>query len=239
MKFFMSSYKLILFFSLSIGLRLYGSAPAGNDANYISSPKQDTIDKQVLYNGRVWRVLYKNVKGFEFLFTKEFMQGTVTIDGRTYHNLSLKYDIYNDEILTTTDHSIILQLNKAMVQKFTLNFENKVFNFQNIKADSANNISGYVNVLHEGKTMFFIKNKKDILLLADDNKYDIFSETSKTYLMKDGKIHPLNNRKDLLTILADKQFEIKTYIKKNKIQVSKKAPESFVPVLKYYDTLQP
>jgi hypothetical protein len=218
---------------------LYGSESSGCPESIISGTQHDSIDKQVLYNGRVWRVLYKNVKGFEFLFTKEFMQGSVTIDGRTYNNLALKYDIYNDEILTTTDHGIILQLNKAMIEKFTLLFENKIYNFQNIKADSVNNVSGYVNVLHNGKTMFFIKNKKDILLLADDNKYDIFSETSKTFLMKDGAIHPLNNKKDLVTLLADKQLEIKTFIKKNRIQVSKKIPESFVPVLKYYDTLQP
>lgn len=239
MKFFMRSFKLILILSLSAGLRLYGSSSAENGGNLITFADKDSIDKQVLYNGRVWRVLYKNVKGSEFLFTKEFMQGSVTIDGRTYSNLSMKYDIYNDEILTTTDHSIILQLNKAMVQKFTLNYENRIYNFQNIKADSVNNVSGYVNVLHNGKTMLFIKNKKDILLLADDNKYDIFSESSKTFLMKDGIIHPLNNKRDLLIILVDKQLEIKTFIKKNKIQVSKKLPESFVPVLKYYDTLQP
>lgn len=227
----------VLFFTLTAGLKLSGSTGNEYPGSSQGNIKQDTIDKQVLYNGRIWRVLYKNVKGFEFLFTKDFMPGTVTIDGKTYENLDLKYDIFNDEILTITDHGIILQLNKEMIEKFTLYYENKIFYFHNIKADSVNSLSGYVNVLHDGKTAFYVKYRKDILLLADDNKYDLFSQTFKTYLLKDNKVFPMNNRKDLATAFADKQPEVKAFIKKNKIKVSKKTPESIVPVLIFYDTL--
>lgn len=199
--------------------------------------QKDTIDRQILYNGRVWRVLYKNVKGFEFLFTKDFLPGSVTIDGKTYNNLELKYDIYNDEILTANESGIILQLNKEMVEKFTLYYENKIFYFHNIRADSISNLQGYVNVIHDGKTAFYVKYKKDILLLADDNKNDIFSETFKTYLRKGNKIYPVGTKKDLTTALADKQPQVKAFIKKNKIQILKKMPGSFIPVLIYYDTL--
>jgi hypothetical protein len=239
MKFFMSRFILlfILFFSLTAGLKLSGSKLSDYSGSTIGDLHKDTIDKQLLYNGRVWRVLYKNVKGFEFLFTKDFLPGSVTIDGKTYNNLELKYDIYNDEILTATDRGIILQLNKEMVEKFTLYYENRIFYFHNIKRDSLSNLEGYVNVLHDGKTAFYVKYKKDILLLADDNKNDIFSETYKNYLLKDKKIYPMNSRKDLTTALIDKQPEIKAFIKKNKIQVSKKVPGSFIPVLIYYDTL--
>jgi hypothetical protein len=239
MEFFMSRFSLlvVLFFTLAAGLKLSGSTGSDYAVNNFGDLQKDTINKQLLYNGRVWRVLYKNVKGFEFLFTKDFLPGSVTIDGKTYNNLELKYDIYNDEILTATDHGIILQLNKEMVEKFTLYYENKIFYFHNIKKDSINNIGGYVNVLHNGKTALYVKYKKDILLLADDNKNDIFSETFKTYLKKESVVYPMSNKKDLLKALADKQPEVKAFIKKNKIQVSKKIPGSFIPVLIYYDTL--
>ncbi len=231
------SLLVILFFTISAGLKLSGSTVSDHSVNNLTDLQKDTIDKQLLYNGRVWRVLYKNVKGFEFLFTKDFLPGTITIDGKTYNNLELKYDIYNDEILTLTDRGIVLQLNKEMVEKFTLYYENKIFYFHNIKADSINNLDGYVNVLHDKKTAFYVKYKKDILLLADDNKNDIFSEIFKTYLRKDNIIYPIGSKKDLLKVLADKQPEVKAFIKKNKIQVSKKIPGSFIPVLIYYDTL--
>jgi len=239
MKYFMGRFSLLvfLFFSLCAGLKLSASTGNGSAGNSIGNLQQDSIDKQILYRGRVWRGLYKNVKGFEYLFTMDFLPGSVTIDGKTYNNMDLKYDIYNDEILTKTDHGIILQLNKEMVEKFTLLYSGKIYYFRNIKADTVNNLSGYVNVLHEGRTAFCVKYKKDILLLADDDKYDIFSETFKTLLLKDNIIYPMNSRKDLSTALADKQPEIKAFIKKNKIQVSKKVPQSFIPVLIYYDTL--
>jgi len=228
---------VVLFFTLAAGLKLSGSTGSDYAVNNFGDLQKDTIDRQILYNGRVWRVLYKNVKGFEFLFTKDFLPGSVTIEGKTYNNLKLKYDICNDEILTANSSGIILQLNKEMVEKFTLYYENKIFYFHNIKADTISNLSGYVNVLHDGKTAFYVKYKKEILLLADDNKNDIFSETFKTYIKKGSTIYPMNNKKDLTTVLIDKQPEVKAFIKKNKIQVSKKTPGSFIPVLIYYDTL--
>jgi hypothetical protein len=235
----MSRFSLIIFLFIFLTAGLKGSAYSGAEPykNQPESAEQDTIDKQILYNGRVWRVLYKNVKGFEFLFTKDFLPGSVTINGKTYKNIELKYDIYNDEILTPTDRGIILQLNKEMVEKFTLNYENRIFSFVNLKGDSLNSLSGYVNVLHDGKTSFYVKYKKDILLLADDNKYDLFSETFKSYLLRGNQLFSMNSRKDLTTALADKQAEVKAFIKKNKIQVSKKIPGSFIPVLIYYDSL--
>jgi hypothetical protein len=230
------SLVFILFLLLSSGSKVSGYEGALSDENHATSPDTNNIDKQILYKGRVWRVLYKYVRGFEFLFTQDFLPGSVTIDGKTYNNLELKYDIYNDEILTPTDRGIILQLNKEMVEQFTLYYENKIFLFHNVKSDSINNLSGYVNVLYEGKTTLMVKYKKDILMMADD-KYDLFAETFKTYLLKENKIYPMNNKKDLITLLSDRQPEVKAFIKKNSIQVSKKLPGSFIPVLIYYDTL--
>ena len=88
--------------------------------------RNDTIDIQILYNGRAWRNLYYKIKGDQFLFSPEFLPGSVTIEGKTFSNLQLKYDIYNDELIIITDNGIILQLNKEMIDLFSMIFDNNL-----------------------------------------------------------------------------------------------------------------
>jgi hypothetical protein len=208
-----------------------GSAdtPGGN--------RNDTIDIQNLYNGRAWRNLYHNVRGDQFLFSSGFMPGSVLIDEKEFKNLQVKYDIYNDELLTITDHGIIIQLNKEMIDFFSMKYNNQVFHFKRIDVDSLNSLSGYFNVLYNGRTPMCVKYRKEILLLAVENKYDLFNQISKIYLQKDGKFIQINSKKEFLGILKDQKQQVHNFIKTNKIRISKKNPESFKPVIEFYDKL--
>ncbi len=198
----------------------------------------DTIDIQILYNGRAWRNLYNRVKGDQFLFSPEFMPGSVLIDEKEYKNIQIKYDIYNDELLILTDHGIIIQLNKEMIDFFDMKYYNQVYRFKRIEADSLGILSGYVNVLYDGKTSLYVKYRKEILLLAVENKYDLFNQISKIYLKKDGRFIQINSKKMFLDILKDQKQQIHSFIKTNNIRISKKNPESFIPVIEFCDKLQ-
>ena len=48
----------------------------------------------------------------------------------------LKYDIFKDELLTPVDPGGILQLNKEMIDSFSLSFQNKTYRFEKIQEDS-------------------------------------------------------------------------------------------------------
>ena len=93
----------ILFFALFLSANSF-SASYGNDKAIPLSLIQgrDTVEIQILYNGRAWRNLYYKVKGDQFLFSNEFLSGTVTIDDRTFSNLNLRYDIYDDLMCSET-----------------------------------------------------------------------------------------------------------------------------------------
>lgn len=222
---------------------LSGTAPNGygsfkSEQFNSSTGIQDTLDRQKLYNGRAWRNLYSRVQGDQFLFVKDFLQGTVTIDNRLFKGMPIKYDVYNDEIITITDLGIILQLNKELVDRFSLNYGNLTYQFQRIDPDSLNNLSGYVNVLYNGGVSLFVKYRKEILLLAVDHKFDLFNQFQKIYLRKDGKIFLVSGRRDFLKILEDKKEQVKSFIKSNRITISKKEPGSFVMAIEYYDSLK-
>lgn len=225
---------LIVFLSVS---DLCGAANGNRRSVAFFTGKQDTLEKQILYNGRAWRNLYLRVKGNQFLFSDQMLKGSVTVSGKLFKNLNLKYDIYNDEILTLTGQGIILQLNKERVGAFTIDFDNKIRNFRNTDADSLKEINGYVNVLYDGPVSLYVKYRKSILLLAEENKYDIFQQFHRIYILKNNKIFQAGSKADIVNIFRDKKQEIRSFIKKNNVQISKKRPESFIPVVEFYNGL--
>jgi hypothetical protein len=227
----------ILFFSAFSLILACLSDIAGSGAIHRANVS-DSIDIQLLYNGMAWRNLYYKIKGDQFLFSTEFMTGSVTVEGKTFNNLLLKYDIFNDELLAITDHGIILQLNKEMIDLFTMKYQDQIFNFKKLDADSLNSLSGYVNVLYDGGTSLYVKYKKEILLLAIENKYDMFNQINRIFVEKNGEIFKVDSKGELLKLLEDQKHQVRSFIRSNKIRISRKNPDSFKPVIEYYDKLQ-
>jgi hypothetical protein len=195
-------------------------------------------ENQILYNGRVWHNEYSLIKGDQFLFSKEFLPATLSMNGKFYNNLNLSYDIYSDEIITPTNNGAILQLNKEMVDSFSLVSEGKKYRFINTDADSLESIKGYVQVLYKGsKSALYIKYKKEIQLLAVDDKYDLFYQTYRVYFLNGKTAHPISIKSDIIRQMEEYKPQIKEFIKRNHLSFSKKYPESFVPVIRYYDSL--
>ncbi len=213
---------------------LFGEKPA---YTYFSS-EQDSIERQILYNGRVWRNLYLKIDGDPYLFSTDFLPGTVTIDGKTFDNIKIRYDIYNDQILILTDKIIILQLNKEMVDGFIIKSAEVNYRFKKIDKNDQSPVSGYVNVVYDKATSLFVKYKKEIDTSSSDNLFGVFYLMRKIYVMKDGYIQQISSRKQFLKLLQDKKQQVKNYIKGNKIKVSKLNPWSFATILEFYDSVK-
>ena len=236
----MYRFSFLLFFSLPIFLSIccYGLIPSASGNQHFNRIEQDTLlQKQILYNGRIWRNQYYKVRGNQFLFSNDFLPGTVTIKGQLFDNVRLRYDIYKDEITTISNPTTILQLNKEMVDMFSILFKNKWYKFIRILEDSSNVFNGYLNVLYKGKTSLYVKYRKEIELLAEDGKYDRFYQSQSIYIVKDGITYPVTGKKEFFIPLSDKKRQIKNFIKTNKLKILKKVPESFVPVLEFYDNM--
>lgn len=208
-----------------------------NPDNKFSLNHQDNSDKQVLFNGVVWRNLYPHIRGNQFLFTNDFVKGSVTIEGRRFPDLRLKYDIYNDQILTINERNIIIQVNKEMVDSFSLDYNNRTYRFGKVDIDSIDNPRGYINVLCDGPLTLVVRYRKEILLHAVENIYDIFSQNQKVYLKKDGLFHPVALRRDLFKSFGELKPEVKNYLRSNRIRISIKDPDTLVPAVKYYNSL--
>lgn len=226
----------ILFFAIFHPVLLSGITTRIPISSIGTVSVQDTLKEyQVLYNGKIWRNLYYQVHENQFLFSDKFLAGSLTISGKVFNNIDLKYDIFKDELLTPVENGNILQLNKEMVDSFSLNFQNSIYRFIRMKEGTGQ--GGYFNVLYKGKSALYLKYLKKIDKLAVEGQYDKFYQDSKLFFVNDSVFFQITGIRDLINAIDDQKDPVKTFIKKNKLNVSEKIPESFIPILRYFDGL--
>ncbi|HKK41651.1 MAG TPA: hypothetical protein VJ963_04515 [Bacteroidales bacterium] len=229
---------LIVFFLLFNTSALLAISREGMPLPSVTDQQQDSLQKlQILYNGKVWRNLYMRVVGNQFLFSASFLNAGITMNGIRFDNLPVLYDIYNDELITSGGNGTLIELNKEMVDSFTLTYMFRKYRFEKISADTVRGFYGYVNVLYKGSVSLYLKYKKAIALLEVDDKYDKFYQVDRIFFVKGGTVYAVKNRRDLLKAMDDKRTQVKAYMRENSLSISKKDPDSFVPVVKYYDGL--
>ncbi|MFH0841558.1 MAG: hypothetical protein V1903_02940 [Bacteroidota bacterium] len=214
-------------------------AAIGTDQSVMATPVQQSPQEDYLImNGKLWRNLYLGVKGNPYFMSGDYLRGDIYFNGRLFMDRTFKYDIYNDEIVLWINSSTIIILNKEMVKEFNINYPGDRFHVVNMGEDSTSVLSGFVNVYYEGPTALYVKYRKEIEILAVDNKYDLFIQVHRIFIRKDNQIVQVSGKRELLKILSDRKAELKSYIKHNKLRVAKNEPRSFIPVLEYYDKLR-
>jgi hypothetical protein len=235
----MSRFCFLFILSLSVFISqcLKGNSPV-NSVNYgINLNRPDTlVENQALYNGRMWKNQYYRARQHQFLFSKEFLSGSLSINGNRFDNLKIRYDIFDDEIMTPANFGAIIQLNKEMVDSFSILYDNKTYRFIKSNDNSGKGFSGYVNVIYKGVSALYVKYRKEITSQDIQSNY-MFVQSSEIYFVNNGISRLVRSKRDLLSLLSEDKVQIKSFIKKNKLKVSIKNPESFAPVLDYYDSL--
>jgi hypothetical protein len=206
---------------------------------YQSSPiQEDSLQKlQLLYRGVIWTNKYRRFSGDQFFLTPVFMPGSVSVNGRTFKNLRIKYDIYSDELIIPLNMEEIIQLNKEMIDSFSLNYENKTYRFINFRDDSLSRLSGYCNLLYNGKSSLYVKYRKNISTAVTITSDGEFNQVSRIFFAEGDVNYPIKSIGDLLKIISGHKEEIKDFISRNKLKVSKNDPNSFIPVIEYYESL--
>lgn len=206
--------------------------------SYSPVNRQNPSDKQTILNGRIWRNQYTKASGDQFFLTNTFATGSMVYNGKKFDNLDLMYDIAGDELIMSIVSHPTIFVNKEMVDSFDIVVENKNYHIINAGNDTTGLLQGYVNVLYNGPSTLFVKYTKKLQPLAVDGRYDLFYQEHSMYIRKNKEVLPFEGKRDFLKILEDKKVEIKDYLKKGKVKISRKDPESFISVLKYYDGLR-
>ncbi|MCU0366293.1 MAG: hypothetical protein MUC30_03640 [Bacteroidales bacterium] len=193
---------------------------------------QDTAYlRQQIYNGRVWEKRYNNVYGNEFFLTEALTEASVKINGRVFTGQLCLYDIYNDQLVLMTRPGSYIEANKENIQEFTMVYNNRKYRFVNFES------FGYGHVLYQGTLYLAFKYTKEIRKKAIENRFDAFDESKQAYIIRGEEIIKITSKKDLFNALADKETEIKQFLRQTGIHADTKRVETLIPVLEFYDSL--
>ena len=228
------------FFSLLLALLSTFSSgfPVFSEISHlrVETISDDSIDNQILYNGRLWQNLLMKTDGDEFFLSSGFLPGRVTIDNKPFNKVQLKYDLFKDELLILKPNGTIILMNDEIVNSFSLVFNNETYFFRKF-IDTVSPLKGYVNVLYDGDLKVYAKYRKEILPPTITNGLAKFNQINQIYIKKENDIIRINSKRGLLDLLGNID-EIKDFIRVNRIRVSVKNPVGFKRVVEYYDSLK-
>jgi len=142
--------------------------------------------------------------------------------------------------LIPVDLEEIVQVNKEIIDSFSISYEHRVYRFEKIDVDSlknTNDFNGYFRVLYKEKSALYLKYIKQISPNITDKSDGEFIETNKVWLVKGNTVYPVSSENDLFNALNIDKMILKNYLRSNKLRYSKKNPESLIPLIRYYDSI--
>jgi hypothetical protein len=203
---------------------LYYSA-TGADRNFI--------------NGTVYLDPHTGARGHPFFLDGNWTSGSLVMDGRSYGQHSLKYDIYSGQLI----YNFILEsgpcalvLNKTGIDNFTL--DGHTFRRLNMipgvvtPADA-----GYFEVITDGMAGFYIKWEKRYKQPTAQSPGEFVTHKDR-YILNRGSFYRVNRRWGLLRALGDRKKEIRAYIRERRLVIAPGHEEAVKEIVDYYNTLQ-
>ena len=201
--------------------------------NAIDQYHRSRGEQSALYNG-VQHIGYSPlIEGHAYFETKEWQKGWVIYYGVLYKNVSLKYDLLNDEVVIQhPDAFHAIALLSENVKEFFL----PGHLFVRIEQDSIIPLAtGFYEKLATGTISTFVRKTKNIKEDIETRQIKrSFIDIDFYYALKDGVYHSIKNRRSMLNLVGDKKKEIKKYLKKSKIKYSENPQLALVKIAEYY-----
>jgi hypothetical protein len=179
------------------------------------------------------------IEGSPYL-NDSLVDGVISVNNGRYPHIAMRYNIYRDQIEFLQDQILYALLPDRAIRKIELGEIKLVVEPYEFKGKVKN---GYFNLLDSGKASLFSKpvviykereEQKAMQYEASKSKYIRLSDK---YYCKVGKqqVVMIENMKDLLAVLSDKEVQLKQFIAKNKI--ANKSEKDFIRVVGEYNTL--
>ncbi len=200
----------------------------------------------VLYNGRIYSFFPpQNISGHQYLINEEtladkniFYTGQIILDGNSFNNIFIKYDIYNQKLLLKISFRSggekIIEISEDKLQSFA--FDDK--NFVLEKLDK-NNYKIFQTIGNERIKLYYYWFKRLDIKSGSNAGSQIFTKALKIkHLKKDSQIIRFNTNRMFIMLFEEKnQEELKKYIRKNKLNVKKASEEQMLKLINFCNTL--
>jgi len=166
-----------------------------------------------------------------------WIRGSLIFDGRTFHEVDLAYNIYEDLVLVLNLKMEVegvkaLKIDQTKVDGFILNERRFV---RHTKMTDPPIASGFYEEYFAGRNLsFYIKHSKAKYIESEGPEYPL---QNTMYLLMSGDYFEVQSKKTLLALFPDHKKEIKQYIKQHARRFRKRNIEGLSMVLSYCDEL--
>ncbi|RFN58381.1 hypothetical protein [Marixanthomonas ophiurae] len=210
----MNCYKLWLLVLILIPNLYVTAQDLDTEKQYNWFDKTIGLENTGLYNGVAYIDVEKAKGTFKkFLYNNGFQSGSIEYDGQTYYDITLKYDVFNDEVLLQLkgeNGTTILQPFKELINSFSIT--NRAFvKIVNKTTESGDEFSGfYEKMLQTAQLTVLKKHRKKRLKRIKRKKLSYQFKPIKPYyfLHYQDKYYSVKNKRDFIQLFPEFKEEI-------------------------------
>ncbi|WP_092740849.1 hypothetical protein [Hymenobacter psychrophilus] len=198
----------------------------------------------LLYNGPEYvnyAMRYAARVGHQFFLTPDPQPGSALYRAQPFDNLQLQYDVVLDQVVIKQPTSpLTLRLVNEKLDRFTI----AGHLFEKLQADTTAGglaATGYYEVLAEGPVQLLARRAKRQLERIESRVVRAeYVTADRLYAHRDGRYYPLNSKSAVQKLLADREPEVRAYVRQNKLKLNKKRFENdALTLVNYYNQLLP
>ena len=193
----------------------------------------------LLYSSKIEPSYGFIIQNHPYLHKKEFMKGTISLEGRVYHNVMLRLNQEIEEIMTkppTTNFSLLIPRDK-----FEYALIDSLYILYHIPESANGKLlpKGFYIRIYNGeyqvwkREIFYLTNKIDALI----SNYN-YEKQLRIYIYKDGNYNPVKNKRSVLKLFSSKKKVLNKFIKQSGLKFSENPDKAIVAITKYYDELK-
>ena len=206
----------------------------GEDLPFLSAYQKELPYFQELITGGQYEAPSPRIKGVPFFTSRQFEEGTLRINGITYPQVPLIYDIYRDQLVTF--HPIFNQkilIKPEKIDGFTLS-EGQLFRFFEGNESFLHRGNGIYQVLGQGNAIALAKRYKITKDSREQARYDSeYVEKSTYFIWEEGRFSSVKNGSQAIASLGLDAKVLKRESKAKGLQF-KKSPEAYLQFLVTY-----
>jgi len=203
----------------------------------VSSLSADAVwYDQILYSGVEWHPAMPMAAGHEFFLTSEALSGTVIIDGITFKDVRMKYDICNDGIIVLWKNGSPIIIDSKKVDEFTVVYNGLPRRFINLR-ETYPGIRGFAEIMYQGTSSVIAKHIKFVSKNPAGANYAEFTEETKYYLVVNGNCFQVRNRSSFLDLMGEYEVPVRKFLRQKNLYLSNNSPEGFINAAAFYDSL--
>lgn len=211
--------KLLLLFSALVFVFSAKAQLIDEENSYLATYKKNLPYFQELITGGQYVEVPKTIEGNPFYFSRQFEEGSLSINKIIYPNVPLMYDCYRDQLITF--HPIYNQrilINPDKIDEFFL-ANGERFKYVEGNKSYAHHLNGLYQVLNSGSIQILIKRFKITKSKRDMGIYtDEFVEKEDFFIWKAGVFRQVSKGNQAIEILGLDRKLAKKYLKGQKLR---------------------